>query len=300
MKLLKLWRTFKEGFRNFYRNGLLTVATISVLAMSLYVVGFISTRGVMTDLLLQETEKKINISIYFNPEVDENKILEVKSILEGYQEIKLIEYVSRDKALEEFLAGNQDSVIKRALDEIGGNPLLASLVITASNIGQYDTINAAVERAEFRDQISRVNYQKNKEIIGKLGDTLRSERREGLIAGIIFIVIAVLITFNAIRLTMYSHKQEFEIMRLVGASNMYVRMPFVFEGIFYGITAAVVSMILLLITAKYSSLSVLFVTGDIWGFYTKYWWAILGALILFGILLGVIGGFIAIRRHLKA
>lgn len=300
MKLLKLWRTFKEGLRNFYRNGLLTIATVSVLAMSLYVVGFISTRGVMTNLLLQETEKKINISVYFNPEVSENKILEVKDTLDGYQEIKSIEYVSRNRALEEFLAGNQDSVIRQALDEIGGNPLLASLVITANDIGQYDIINEAIEKAEFRDQISRINYQKNKEIIGKLGDTLRAERKEGFVAGIIFIVIAILITFNAIRLTMYSHKQEFEIMRLVGASNMYVRMPFVFEGIFYGIAAAAVSMILLLITAKYSSLSVLFITGDVWGFYVKYWWAILGILLLFGILLGIVGGFVAIRRHLKA
>ncbi|GBE16732.1 cell division protein FtsX [bacterium BMS3Abin15] len=300
MKLLKLWRTFKEGLRNFYRNGLLTIATVSVLAMSLYVVGFISTRGVMTNLLLQETEKKINISVYFNPEVSENKILEVKDTLDGYQEIKSIEYVSRNRALEEFLAGNQDSVIRQALDEIGGNPLLASLVITANDTGQYDIINEAIEKAEFRDQISRINYQKNKEIIGKLGDTLRAERKEGFVAGIIFIVIAILITFNAIRLTMYSHKQEFEIMRLVGASNMYVRMPFVFEGIFYGIAAAAVSMILLLITAKYSSLSVLFITGDVWGFYVKYWWAILGILLLFGILLGIVGGFVAIRRHLKA
>jgi cell division transport system permease protein len=225
--------------------------------------------------------------------------MEIKRTLEGFQEIKSIEYVSKERALEEFLAGNQDSVIKQALDEIGENPLLGSLVITAHNTGQYEIINEAIEKAEFRDQISRVNYQKNKEIIGKLNDTLNSERKEGLIAGIIFIVIAVLITFNTIRLTMFSRKQEFEIMRLVGASNMYVRMPFVFEGIFYGVAAAITSFAFLLITAKYSSLSVLFVTGDVWGFYMQYWWVILGGALLLGIILGVISGTIAIRRHLK-
>lgn len=299
MKLLKLGRTFKEGFKNFYRNGLLTVATVSVLAMSLYVIGFITTRGIMTDLLLKETEKKINISVYFNPEVEESRINEIKNVLMGYQEIKSVEYVSKEQALEGFLAGNQDSVIKKALDEIGENPLLGALVITAHNAEQYEVISEAIEKSEFRDQISRINYQKNKEIIKKLNDTLKSERKGGLIAGIIFIVIAILITFNAIRLTMYSRKQEFEIMRLVGASNLYVKMPSVFEGIFYGLSAAIISFVFLLITSKYNSFSVLFITGDFWEFYTKYWWAILGILLVLGVALGVFSGLIAIRKHLK-
>lgn len=299
MKLLKLWRTFKEGFRNYYRNGLLTVATVSVLALSLYVVGFVLARGTITEQLLKQTEDKINVSVYFNPEVEEAKILEIKSTLEKYQEIKSIEYVSKNEALDEFLQGNEDNIIRQALEEIGDNPLLSSLVITAREAYQYEIISDAIERAEFHDQINRINYQKNKEIIAKINNALDSERRQGIIAGIIFIIIAVLITFNTIRLTMFSHRQEFEIMRLVGASNMYVRMPFVFEGIFYGTTAAIISMILLLITAKYSTLSVLFVAGDLWGFYMQYGLYIFGLLLASGIGLGVISSYIAIRKHLK-
>lgn len=299
MKLLKLWRTFKEGFRNYYRNGLLTVATVSVLALSLYVVGFVFARGFITEQLLRQTEDKINISVYFNPEVEEDKILEIKDTLEKYKEIKSIEYVSKNKALDEFLKGNEDNVIRQALEEIGDNPLLSSLVITAREAYQYEIISEAVERAEFRDLVNRINYQKNKEIIAKINSALDSERRQGTVAGIIFIIIAVLITFNTIRLTMFSHRQEFEIMRLVGASNMYVRMPFVFEGIFYGITAAIISMILLLITAKYSTLSVLFVAGDLWEFYTRHGLYIFGLLLVSGVGLGIISSYIAIHKHLK-
>lgn len=299
MKLLKLWRTFKEGFRNYYRNGLLTVATVSVLALSLYVVGFVLARGFITEQLLRQTENKINISVYFNPEVEEEKILEIKGTLENYQEVKSIEYVSKNKALDEFLEGNEDMIIRQALEEIGDNPLLSSLVITASGAHQYEIISEAIERSEFRDQINRINYQKNKEIIAKINSALDSERRQGIVAGIIFSVIAVLITFNTIRLTMFSHRQEFEIMRLVGASNMYVRMPFVFEGIFYGITAAIIAMVLLLVTAKYSTLSVLFVAGDLWGFYMQQGLYIFGLLLVSGIGLGIISSYIAIRKHLK-
>ncbi|MFC1756347.1 cell division protein FtsX [Patescibacteria group bacterium] len=299
MKLLKLWRTFKEGFKNYYRNGLLTVATVSVLALSLYVIGFVTVRGFITKQLLEETENKINISVYFNPEVNEDRVGEIKNLLEGFQEIKSIDYVSKEQALNEFVSGNENSVIKQALEEIGENPLLSSLVIRANDSSQYEIINEAIEKAEFRSEINRINYQKNKIIIEKINNTLESEEKEGLIAGLIFIVIAVLITFNTIRLTMFSHKQEFEIMRLVGASNMYVRMPFVFEGIYYGLTATVVAVGLLLVTAKYSSLSVLFVSGDLWGFYLKYIWHIFGSLAVLGVLLGVISSIIAIRKHLK-
>lgn len=277
----------------------MTAATVSVLALSLYVVGFVFARGFITEQLLKQTEEKINISVYFNPEVDEEKILEIKSALEAYQEIKTIKYVSKDEALEEFLKGNEDLIIQQALKEIGDNPLLSSLVITAKEAYQYEIISEAIERAAFRDQINRVNYQKNKEIIAKINSAMDSERKQGIIAGIIFIFIAVLITFNTIRLTMFSHRQEFEIMRLVGASNMYVRMPFVFEGIFYGITAAIIAIILLLITAKYSTLSVLFIAGDTWGFYMRYGLYVFGLLLLFGTGLGVMSGFIAIRKHLK-
>lgn len=300
MKLLKLWRTFKEGFRNYYRNGLLTAATVSVLALSLYVAGFVLMREFMTDQLLKETESKMNISVYFNPEVEESKILEIKNALGKFQEIKSIEYVSKNKALDEFVAGNEDSVIQQALEEIGGNPLLSSLVITANAPDQYEVISEAIEKAEFRDLVNRVNYQKNKGVIEKINNALVSERREGSVIVIIFSVIAVLITFNTIRLTMFSHRQEFEIMRLVGASNTYVRMPFVFEGTFYGITAAVVSMLLLLLTAKYSTLSVMFVAGDMWTFFTHNALYIFAALLASGIFLGVISGYIAIRKHLKA
>ncbi|GAG97281.1 unnamed protein product, partial [marine sediment metagenome] len=224
---------------------------------------------------------------------------EIKSNLEGHQEIRLVEFVSSDQALKEFLVDNDDSIIKQALDEIGENPLLASLVVQANQPHQYETINAYLENSEFKAQISRINYSKNKTVIESITNALATERREGIIAASIFILIAILITFNTIRLTMFSRKQEFEIMRLVGASNMYVRMPYIFEGIFYGVTAAVVTITLLLITAKYTTLSVMFVEGDVWAFYMKFGWYIFGALLVFGVSMGVISGYIAIRKHLK-
>lgn len=302
MKILKLWRTLKEGFQNFIRNGWLSVATISILTISLYLISLTFMIGITTDLLLKNVQDKINISIYFNPAVEEGDVIAIKNNLQSFKEVKSIEYVSKEKALEEFMQmGNNDPAIKQALDEIGENPLLASLVIKANQSDQYDIINKAIENSEFRENISRINYDKNKIIIERLNKIVAFSKEIGMILGLIFILIAVLITFNAIRITIYSHKQEFEIERLVGASNLYIRMPFIFEGIFYGFSASIVSAILLLITAKLISSFVerTISQDNVMSLYLSNFWQIFGILFVMGILLGVISSFIAIRRYLK-
>ncbi|MFA5776901.1 MAG: permease-like cell division protein FtsX [Parcubacteria group bacterium] len=302
MKILKLWRTLKEGFQNFIRNGWLSVATISILTISLYLISLTFMIGITANLLLENVKGKINISIYFNPAMKENDIVAIKNKLQSYKEVKSVEYVSKDQALREFMEmGNNDPAIKQALDEIGENPLLASLVIKANQSEQYDIINKSIESSDFREDISRINYDKNKIIIERLNKIVNFSKEIGMILGLIFVLIAILITFNAIRITIYSHKQEFEIERLVGASNLYIRMPFIFEGIFYGFSASIVSAVMLLVTAKLISSFVQRTISEdnLMALYLSNFWQIFGILFSLGILLGVISSFIAIRRYLK-
>ena len=302
MKFIKLKRTFQEGLDNFRRNGWLSFATVSVLAISLYVISVTIILGVTANIVLKNIEDKINVSVYFNSDVDESKILDIKNSLVGYQEIKSIDYVSKDQALEQFKKlGNSNPSINQALDEIGDNPLLSALVIRAKSTDQYDTIVKAINGSSFASDISRIDYEENKTAIQRLTSIMKIVEQVGLTLGIVFVFIGILITFNAIRLTMYAHKQEFEIMRLVGASNIYIRMPFVFEGIFYGAVSSIVVLIALFATSKFlapltqGSIE----GGDIVAFYFAHFFTIFGSLLLSGILLGTISGVIAIRRYLK-
>lgn len=302
MKFLKLKRTFKEGLMNFYRNGWLSFATVSVLSISLYIISITIILGITANLVLKNIQEKINVSVYFNPDVSQEKILEIKNKLVVYQEIKSIDYVSKEVALDEFKKiGNNDSSIQQALEEIGENPLLDSLVIKAKAPEQYDLIVNALSNANFREDINKINYQENKSAIERLNTIVKLVRQVGLTLGVVFVFIGILITFNAIRLTMYAQRQEFEVKRLVGASNLYIRMPFVFEGIIYGLCSAFVVTILLLITTKFIAP----VTrgsipqGDLLGFYFQNFWVILLSLIISGVLLGVVSSYIAIKRYLK-
>ncbi|MDO8566305.1 MAG: permease-like cell division protein FtsX [Candidatus Moranbacteria bacterium] len=303
MKTLKLWRTFKEGKENFRRNGWLTFATVSILTLSLFIVSLSFLIGVTTSLILENMRSKVSVSVSFNPDVTEERILQIKNELSKYtKEIVFIEYVSRDKALETFLAeSGNDPIIAQAIKEIGENPLLASLIIKAVKPEDYPLIVTQIEGSTFQNDISRINYAKNKKIFERLDHINQTTKKAGLILGSIFIFVAILITFNTIRITIYSHRQEFEIMRLVGASNIYVRMPFVFEGALYGLVAAIITTALLFGMAYYFSpfTQGALPQGNLLNLYLDSFWYILGGLILLGISLGVVSSAIAIRRYLK-
>lgn len=303
MKTLKLWRTFKEGWQNFRRNGWLSFATVSILTLSLFIVGLSTLLGLTTHYMLQNMREKVSVNISFNPDVPEQRMLEIRDELSKYKrEIASVEYVSRDAALETFLAENQNNLaVTQAIEEIGENPLLPSLVIKAVQPEYFQVIVNQIERSTFQSDISRINYDKNRKIFNNLERNNKSIQKVGLILGLAFIFIAVLITFNTIRITIYSHRQEFEIMRLVGASNIYVRMPFVFEGIFYGITAAITTTIVLFGAAYFISplTQGALPQGNFMGLYIQFLLPMILGLLLLGIFLGVLSSSIAIRRYLK-
>lgn len=303
MKTLKLWRTFKEGKENFLRNGWLTIATISILSLSLFVVSLSFLLGATSQLILQNMRDKVGISVSFNPDVSEEKILDIKKELLIYKkQIVSVEYVSREAALTQFLAESENNPsIAQAIKEIGENPLFASLIIKAVKPGDYPLIVDEIQKSTFQNDISRINYEKNKKIFDRLDSIGQRAKKTGLILGTLFVFISILITFNTIRITIYSHRQEFEIMRLVGASNIYVRMPLVFEGALYGFASSIVTMFFLFVVAYYIApfTTGAMAIGDFMDLYLGYFWYLLGGLILFGVTLGVVSSAITIRRYLK-
>ena len=299
---LILARTIKQSLINFARNGWLSVAAVSVLLLSLYVVGVLFVVMLTANNVLKNVEEKINISIYFKSDVGEEKIMEVKKDLEGYSEIRSVNYISKDQALADFKNNNADEpVIIKSLEEIGDNPLLASLIIKAHNQGQYQAISDYIGGSSFSGDVSRINYAKNKEIIGKLNNIIYQIKRIGLSLAIIFGAVSVLIIFNTIRITIYTHRQEIEVMRLVGASNMFIRLPFIFEGIIYGLSATILATGLLYSTVKFIAhyFPSIIPSQDLVALYSENMLILVGIQAGAGIFLGVVSSWIAMRKYLK-
>lgn len=301
MKALKFKRVFQQGWRNFFRNGWLTFAAVSVLTLSLFIIAMTIAFGVVTHVLVKEAEANMNVSVYFHMDTDTAVIEEIRDSLEGADEIASVQYVSSDEALAQLrMVEGDDKSVDQSLDIIGYNPLLPSLVIRAEDPRQYEHIAAQLKTAHFADMISEINFDRNKDIIDRLSSFVGAVEKIGLSVGAMFVFIAVLITYNSIRLTVYSHRQEYEIMRLVGASNVYIKLPLVFEGMWYGIFAAISTFLLLLLTAQFVSPIVgEAVQQGVALLFLQYSWIFLPALLLAGVLIGTIGGWIAVRKYLR-
>lgn len=299
---LVIKRTLKEAFINFLRNGWLSVGTVSILIFSLYAVGVLYVVTFTVNNVLSNVQEKVNVSVYFNSEVSEDRIRQIRDFVQNLDGVKSADYISKGQALEDFKRSNaNEPVIMQSLQEIGDNPLQASLVIKAVDPNRYQIIADSIGKADFNSDISRVNYGKNKEIIDKLNSIVATIRRTGIALGLILAAIAVLITFNTIRLTIYTHQHEIEAMRLVGASNMFIRLPFIFEGVIYGAAASIMSMAVLFITLKFITpyVSSVIPSENLISFYFRHFVNILGVQLLIGVLLGFFSSWIAMRKYLK-
>ena len=303
MKTIKLARVFREGVQNFYRDKWLTLATVVIMSLALYLVGIAIFLGFGVLHIIDSVESRINVSMYFDFTVPEEKILEIKKQIEGrsVEEIQSVTYISRDQAMQDFLAREGDSKeIKEALDMIGENPLPASLVIVAHNAAAYESINAYAFQ-EYEDYILDTSFAKNKAVIDEVHNLLILMRNTGLVLGGIFGVIAVLVTLNTIRMSLYAHRQEFEIMRLVGASNLYIKMPPLVEGVLYGLASAIIGVIFLVITIFASDPFVkkIMANADVSSFYGKDILQVIAIVLIVGIFLGLASSYIAIHRYLE-
>jgi cell division transport system permease protein len=299
---LMLTRTIKGGWINFFRNGYLSVAAVSVMLLCLFTVSSLYVLVLTADKVLQNMQEKVNVSVFFKASVSEEAILKAKSDLENYSEIKTVEYITKDQALENFKKNSAgEPVILQTLEEIGENPLLSYLVIQANNANQYDMVGEYLTNASFKEDISRVNYGKNKEVIDRLNSIIAEVRKIGLGVAGLFSVISLLIISNTVRITIYTHRKEVEVMRLVGASNMFIRLPFIFEGIIYGFVASIISMLLLFITLKSSErfTTHLIPSVNMISLYLSNFFVIFGMQILVGAFLGTLSSWFAIRKYLK-
>lgn len=297
-----LSRIIKYGILGFLRSGWLSAATIAIMALTLMVFEGLILFNVSTKAAVESFYNRIDISVYFKTDAPEDDILKIKSSLESLTEVKKVEYISRDKALEIFRAKHEeDPTISEALDELKENPLLASLNIKAYDPRDYAAINNYLSVDSFKKFVSKISYAQNSLIIDRLTKIISTVKNAGIFLTILFAATAVLITFNTIRMAIYSYREEIGIMRLVGASNDFIRGPYAVEGIIYGAASGILSFAAMLPIIYYASpyLNILIPEMNLLNYLLSNSLELLAYQILFGVVLGIISSIIAIRKYLK-
>jgi cell division transport system permease protein len=307
MLVTKIKRTLKSGFISFWRNGYVSLASVLVMTVTLLVISSMFLFGAMLKSTLNTIQNKVDISLYFKTDSSESDIMVFKKRLEDQPQVESVTYLSRDQAYEEFRQRHQDDKSTlAALDEIGGNPLGASFNIKAKSPAQYEGIVTFIKDVQDADTsigdiIDRVNYANNKQAIDALTRIIESSNKLGFALILFFAFVAVLITFNTVRLAIYVFREEISVMRLVGASEMYIRGPFVTVGLMYGLVSALLTIIILFPVAYYvGPITVSLGTGiNIWGFYLANFFSVFGIVVGAGLLLGIISSYLAVRKYLR-
>jgi cell division transport system permease protein len=303
--MLQLWRILIAGTRNFLRNAWLSTAATAVMTitLSIIIISFISNSA-LTSTIKGVTDK-IDISIYLLDTVTPAQRMAFQNTLLTSPNVASVHYTSKDEALADYTAKHAtDQKLLQAL-QIAGNALPASLQVKAKDPKKLDEIIAVTQEPQYKvllDPTAPPNYAgQNKTTIDRIVRVSNFFKSSGLIASVIFVVISTLIIFNTIRMAIFTRKEEIEIMKLVGATKWFIRGPFVFEAVLYGVIAAVIAATLsyaLLLGAGPRLNGYIDVNSTI-NFFRSYPLLIIIGEFAIGIFIGAISSLLAMSRYLK-
>lgn len=287
---------FREAFVSFRRNGIMSLAAISTVAISLFFLGFFMIIAIIFNTKFGGLEAEANINVYLKDDISTAQTRDVQKKILAMNEVKTATYISKTEALRRFKTRMKDS--PGLLDALSGNPLPASYEVKFKD--EFKTA-ASVDKLKLKLK----NNSAVDEIIGQ--EVVKRLFAIAAIARWIFIFIIALMSFagvtlivNSIRLAIFARRKEIEIMRLVGASNWFIRWPFIIEGVLSGFIGAFAAGTLLFIANtqifKRVETMVPFMSFSV--NQTTFMYVIL-SLFAVGAIIGAAGSMLALRRFLK-
>ncbi len=304
MVWINIKRILKLGFVNFWRNGLVSVASVFAMTITLFAIGSIYLGTNFLNSALSEVKNKVDISIAFKLDAPEDQIVALQKDLTLLPEVKEVVYSSKDQELTAFRARHQDNaVLIGSLDEVG-NPFGARLNIRAVDPTQYEKIARFIGTKNDPSTgggniIDQVSYKKD--VVDKMADLINTSQRVGWAVALVLALLSIFAVFNTISLAIYTSREEISVMRLVGAGNPYVKGPFMIEGVIAGVIASLLALILLYPSVLWVRDTTVGVYGGInlVSFYFSNFGIILVLLLGSGILLGLLASYWAVRRYAK-
>lgn len=296
MKLSKLSYSFSQAKKNMLRNGLMSLASLFTIASCLVILGLFTVVTLNLSYITEQVKDQCEIEVFISLDATEERILGIGEEILTISNVKAISYVSKEDALayarENFFVGHEE-----LLETEDGDDLLpASYKITLKDIAKTGETVTELERLS---NISSV--QNRQDIANKVIAISNIVKRLSAVVMVLLLLVAVVIMANAIKLTVFNRRKEINIMKYIGATDRFIRIPFVLEGIMIGILGAVVSFGL--ISWGYIALGTFFESTNVSLFamlgYQEIAPAIGVAVLVVGCLIGVLGSAISMRKHLK-
>jgi cell division transport system permease protein len=294
---------FSETFISLRRNFFMGFTAITTVAITLFIVGFFSLIVYDIQGVINSVKSEVELEVYLEDDISEELREFIEHEILGWEEVDSINYISKEKALEEFKKQYEGSDI---LKEIGGNPLPASFEIMLKSPERIDRVALRFydKDGNYIEGVNDVIW--GKEYVDKLFSITAIIGAVAFLIIIVLLLAAIVLIFNTIRLSIYARRKEIEVMKLVGATNWFVRIPFLFEGFFEGFTGGIVSVILLYFISNFLLIKGEMIIADtmrikelaIIGSGNVIYYVYIGTVIAGG-LIGILSSAIALRRYVK-
>lgn len=295
---------FMEALVSLRRNWLMSVAAISTVAISLFIVGLFSFLIYNARAVIDAIERQVEISVYLKDDLSPQVRDALEEEIRSWEEVRSVKYVSKEQALERFIetVGEDSDIVK----EIQGNPFPASFEISLKDPKTVETVanRFLQENGDYREGIDDLVY--GQEYVRKLFSITTVL---GIIIALVILLLffsAFILIYNTIRLAIYARRNEVEVMRLVGASNWFITWPFIFEGIIEGVAGAAIALFLIWMTNSFLLIRVeeaivsalhiwtLALTGS-----EPIQLQVFTMILVMGACIGAVGSGVALRRFLR-
>lgn len=306
MFFTKVKRIIVSGYQNFTRSGFTSLASILIMSITLFVITSLIFIQAGLNSSLNDIKEKVDVTVYFISDADESSILEVETSLKGLPEVRDITYTSKEQALTDFKEKHSnDYLTLQALDELGGNPLGASLNIKAKDPSQYESISKYFESNSVLSKgaltiIDKIDYHQNKIVIDRLTSIINGAKKLGFVVSLILVLISLVITFSTIRLIIYMSREEINVMKLVGADGGYIRGPFIVSGVFVGIIASLVTILVFIpVSIWLGNQMTDFIGINLYTYYKANFFQLFIIMLGSGVIIGIISSTFAIHKYLR-
>jgi len=299
-------RIIKTSWQGFWRNGWLSLVAIFIMVQVLLLVGIFLSLNVGVGQAIRAINNQIDLAVFFKEYVPAADITDFQARIDNIENVKSVEFISQEQALARYIANSQHN--RDLIEAIDSDASFfpASLEVKITHPDSLEQVIQQIKSQDNNNIVATTSWEKNQAVVDKLRKINKLLALGNVVISLILLIVALLIIFNTIRITIFTRKEEIEIMKLVGATDWYIRWPFVLEGVLYGFLGALLAF----------GLTILMYQGVVWFLGSSYWsWQsvsktigdfglmfalrLLGFQIFFGILVGSLSSYLATRRYLR-
>ncbi len=304
--MLSFLRVLKFAVQGFFRNFWLSLVTITMMLMAVFSVTLLVSMNYVKEATISGVENKVDVLVELKPKVTQEQVDSLVIDLERLSEIKDVKVISPEENKELFKQYNLNSKVKEALDIYGvdENPFTYFLAIKAYNLDQYPKILEFIGQDKYLAIVEGSDANTHQEFIDKINNISNFVNRYSWYLAAIFVLISIVVIFNTIRISIYTRRDEIMIMKLVGAGNWFVRLPFIIESILYALAAMLIVILVVYplvnfiqpgLNGYFQGLQVI----DLLGYFRKNFVEIFVYQFIVLAILNIVSTTLAVRKYLK-